>query len=115
MGIWDSITDIAKSATDYVCDAAASAGEKIGEIASDGYDIVSSAASSAWDTVSSVSQSAWDSTCDFLGVKIKGILRGIDFQSTINSLNDIQKEKDINVGVLVDFITRLKEFSEDGK
>ena len=126
MSLWDDICDVTKKVASTVADTAVAAGEKVGELASDGFDAVvsgakttwdvaSSGAQASWDAVSSGAQSAWDSVADFTSLKIKGALKSLDLQSTIDSLNQYQKEKGTDVSVLTNFITRLKEFSEDGK
>lgn len=133
MSIWDSITQVAKDAAEL----ASKAGSAIAEGASSAYDataefaskagdaIVEGAsaagqksaewASSAYDATAEFASSAYDSVAEFTSLKIKGALQSLDLQSTIDSLNQYQKEKGTDVSVLTNFITRLKEFSEDGK
>ena len=93
MGLWDSFT------------------EAVGNAAS----AVAETATTATGAVSSFFQSASDSVANFTSLKVKEMLRGINLQASIDALNKHQNETGTDVSVLVDFIKRLKDFSEDGK
>ena len=98
------VSETAAAATTVVYDTASSVGKKVSE--------TTSAATTA---VSSFMQSSYAGVCNFSTMKIKGMLRGIDLQSSIDALNKHQKEKGTDVSALVNFLQRLKDFSEDGK
>lgn len=115
MSFWDSIKQAASSAYDATAEFASKAGDAIAEGASSAYDATAEFASSAYDSAAEWTSSAYDSVAEFTSLKIKGALQSLDLQSTIDSLNQYQKEKGADLRVLTNFITRLKEFSEDGK
>ena len=100
MGLLDKM----KQAAQQAAAVASSAATKVAKKASNGMDAVSSA-----------SQSAYDTMCEYAARKIKGMLRGIDLQSTIDTLNKFQRENGKDVSALVNFIEQLKIFSEDGQ
>lgn len=58
--------------------------------------------------------SKWrDDFVHFLEVKIKSLLKNIDFQKTISDIEKVGKEKNIDVAPLVKFIYQLQNFAEN--
>ena len=91
------------------------AAQQAASVASSTATKVAKKATESMDAVSSASQSAYDAMCEYAAQKIKGMLRGIDLQFTINTLNKFQRENNKDVSALVNFIEQLKIFSEDGQ
>ncbi|MGM9833858.1 MAG: hypothetical protein ACI31A_09280 [Candidatus Limisoma sp.] len=49
----------------------------------------------------------------FLEIKIKSLLKNLDFQKTISDIEKVGKEKNIDVAPLVKFINQLQNFAEN--
>ena len=114
MGFWNSIVSTVSDAASVVADTASSVASSVSETASKAATTVADTASSAFDAVSHYSSSAYDSICDFTTLKIKGMLRDLDLQTTINEIKKHQEENGGDYSALVNFISKLKDFSEDG-
>ncbi len=104
MALWDNLKKSATQVANKVTETATAAGQKVTETAT-----------TAAGAVSSLFKSATDSVANFTSLKVKELLRGVNLQASIDALNKHQKETGTDVSVLVDFIKRLKNFSEDGK
>ena len=126
MDFWDSlkktasqvantVSETATAAGQKVAETATAAGQKVAETATAAGQKVAETATTATGAVSSFFQSASDSVANFTSMKVKEMLRGINLQASIDALNKHQKEKGTDVTALVNFIKRLKDFSEDGK
>lgn len=115
MAFWDNLRKAATQVANTVSETATAAGQKVSETATAARQKVAETATTATGAVSSFFQSASDSVANFTSMKVKGMLRGLNLQASIDALNKHQKEKGTDVTALVNFIKRLKDFSEDGK
>ncbi len=55
-----------------------------------------------------------EATLANVALKIKEMVRGLNLQETIDAINKVGAEKNIDVAPLTNFIEQLKQFSEDG-
>ncbi len=55
-----------------------------------------------------------EATLANVALKIKEMVRGLNLQETIDAINKVGAEKNIDVTPLTNFIEQLKLFSEDG-
>ena len=102
-----AVVDTTSEAASAVADAAVSAGKVVADTASE-------AASAVADTATSVAMSSKDVIAEFTAQKVKGMIRGLDLDATIEALNKHQKEAGADTKELTGFVMQLKIFSEDG-
>ncbi len=89
--------------------------QSVGEAASRVSTTVANAATATSDSLKESAKSSYDAVCEIAVSKIKKMLRGMNLSEAIDALNHHQEESGTDVSALVNFISQLKEFSEDGK
>lgn len=118
----DTAIDLATQASQVASGVAKNAGDmatgtaiKVGEAVVDAANSVgNSIVSGAETTKSKVSEWSADSR-EFIVRKIKRLSAIVDYDKTIAEVKRVGAEKNISVEGLVDFLTKLKDFSNDGK
>ena len=106
-----TVEDASKTLSTVADDAS----KKISTVTDDVSKKVSLIANDASKTVSSAKDSAYDRIRVMTITKIRSMIRGLNLQSVIDSLNKVSKEKKIDVSNLVAFIEDLKKYGENGK
>ena len=124
--------DVANSASEFISDVADNASKKYDEISkyvSESAQSVSkaideneniqlikqSAADIAQKAGDAISNKAMEWRRDFVGfleIKLKSMLKDLDFQTTISDIEKTGKEHNIDVAPLVNFVKQLKDFAE---
>lgn len=97
---------------------AAEAAETVQKVAGNAAKTVDSAGKAIGDAASSAKSSMQQWAEDFLVVitlKLKELVRQIDFEKTIANVEKVGKEKKIDVTPMLNFIRLLQNFAEDGK
>lgn len=97
--LWETISSLVDEAQDAISDAASAAIDKVGDLK---------------QTISSKMTDSYEMACDFAVLQIKKAVKQIDLDELLEKIDEVQKERNLNVGALRNFIVELKEFSEDG-
>ena len=110
MGFFDDLKKKAMQVSETVAKAASTASDMAsaaGKVVAESTSKVASAATDAF-------LSSREAIADFATLKVKGIIRGLDLDATLDALNKHQQKAGGDTAALVSFIHRLKEYSEDG-